>query len=202
MNKRVNRLATVQEHFMILRAVKSGVSEAKLAKALDVDIDQIRRRRSLLLGICPEVVEMLKDKTVNPVIFEVLRRMKPLRQIEATELMETAANWTASYAKALLAATKQEDMAKPDRPKQIAGMTREQLARMEREMESLQQDFKQVENSYGDDILHLVVASGYLAKLVANKEIERFLSQHHPEFLEGFRSIIAATSLDQTGSAR
>lgn len=200
-NKRVNRLATVQEHFMILRALKSGVSEAKLAKALDVDIDQIKRRSTLLQGICLEVVEMLKDKTVNTQTFEVLRKMKPLRQIEASELMGTAANWTSSYAKALLAATKQEDLANPDRPKKIAGMTREQMARMEREMASLHQDFKEIENSYGDDILHLVIASGYLGKLVANKEIERFLSQHHAEILEEFRSIIAATSLDQTGLA-
>ncbi len=200
-NKRVNRLATVQEHFMILRALKSGVSEVKLAKALDVDIDMIKRRSTLLQGICPEVVEILKDKTVNPVTFDILRKMKPLRQIEVAELMGTAANWTSSYAKALLAATKQEDLAKPDRPKKIAGMTREQMARMEREMASLHQDFKQIENSYGDDILHLVIASGYLGKLVANREIERFLNQHHAEILEEFRAIIAATSLDQTGLA-
>lgn len=50
------------------------------------------------------------------------------------------------------------------------------MARMEREMASLHQDFKQIENSYGDDILHLVIASGYLGKLLANKEIERFLA--------------------------
>ena len=43
-------------------------------------------------------------------------------------------------------------------------------------MASLHQDFKQIENSYGDDILHLVIASGYLGKLLANKEIERFLA--------------------------
>jgi ParB-like chromosome segregation protein Spo0J len=199
-NKRVNRLATVQEHFMILRALKSGVSEAKLAKALDVDIDLIKRRSTLLQGVCPEVVEMLKDKTINPVTFEILRKMKPLRQIEVAELMGTAANWTSSYAKALLAATKQEDLAKPEQPKKIAGLTRDQMARMEREMDSLHQDFKQIETSYGDDILHLVIASGYLAKLVANKEIEHFLSQNHAEILEKFRSIIAAASLDQTGT--
>lgn len=198
-NKRVNRLATVQEHFMILRALKSGVSEDKLAKALDVDIKLIKRRKTLLEGICPEVVEMLKDKSVNPVTFDVLRKMKPLRQIEAAELMGTAANWSSSYAKALLAATRQDDLAKPDQPKKIAGMTREQMARMEREMASLHQDFKQIENSYGDDILHLVIASGYLAKLVGNKEIERYLAQYHAELLDEFRSVIAATSLDQTG---
>lgn len=200
-NKRVNRLATVQEHFMIMRALKSGVSEDKLAKALDVDIKLIKTRRTLLDGICPEVVEMLKDKSVNPVTFDVLRKMKPLRQIETAELMGTAANWSSSYAKALLAATKQEDLAKPDQPKKIAGMTREQMARMEREMASLHQDFKQIENSYGDDVLHLVIASGYLGKLIGNKEIERYLSVHHTELLDEFRSIIASSSLDQTGIA-
>ena len=200
-NKRVNRLATVQEHFMIIRALKNGVSQEKLAKALNVDIKLIQRRRSLLDGICPEVVEMLKDKSVNPATFDILRRMKPLRQVEVAELMATAANWTASYAKALLAATRQEDLAKPDQPKKIAGMTHEQMARMEREMASLQQDFKQIEASYGDDILHLVIASGYLSKLVGNREIERYLSQHHGELLNQFRAIIAASSLDQTGMA-
>jgi ParB-like chromosome segregation protein Spo0J len=200
-NKRVNRLATVQEHFMILRALKSGVSESKLAKALNVDIDQIKRRKNLLRDICPEVVEIMKDKAVNPDTFDILRKMRPLRQIEAAELMESAANWTSNYAKALLAATKQQDLAKPDRPKRIAGMTPEQMARMERELDSLHHDFKQIENSYGDDILHLVIASGYLGKLVANREIEIFLRQRYPEFLNEFRSIIAATSLDQTGSA-
>lgn len=197
-NKRVNHLATVQEHFMILRALKSGVSEEKLAAALHMDIKLIKRRRTLLDGICPEVVEMLKDKSVNPVTFDVLRKMKPLRQVEAAELMATAANWTSSYAKALLATTRQEDLAKPDQPKKIAGLTTEQMARMEREMTSLHQDFKLIENSYGDDILHLVIASGYLSKLVSNKAIQRYLSQHHAELLEEFRSIISASSLDQT----
>lgn len=199
-NKRINRLATVQEHFMLIRAIKRGVSEEKLARALNVDVKLIQRRKTLLDGICPEVVELLKDKSVNPQTFEVLRKMKAMRQIEAAELMVTAGNWTSSYAKALLAATKQEDLARPDRPKKIAGLTPEQMARMEREMSSLHQDFKQIESSYGDDILHLVIASGYLAKLLANGEIARFLERHHAEILAEFRAIIAATSLDDTRS--
>lgn len=198
-NKRVNRLATVQEHYMLIKALNSGVPEEKLAKTFDLDISMIKRRRTLLDGICPEVIELLKDKSVNPVTFDVLRKMRPMRQIESAELMLTVHNWTSSYAKALLAATKQEDLAKPDRPKKIGGLTREQMARMEREMASLHQDFKQIEESYGDDILHLVVASGYLSKLVGNSEIERFLTQRYPEFLDEFRAIIVASSLDQTG---
>lgn len=200
-NKRVNRLATVQEHFMIVRALERGVSEEKLAKALNVDIDLIKRRRTLLDGICPEVVDLLKDRSVNPATFHVLRRMKPMRQIEAAELMATAGNFSSSYAKALLAATRQHDLVKSDRPKKVGGMTPEQMARMEREMETLQRDFKAVEASYGDDVLHLVIASGYLAKLVANPEVARYLGQYHPEIIEEFRAIIAAASLDQTSAA-
>ncbi|MCK0197356.1 ParB N-terminal domain-containing protein [Ancylobacter sp. 6x-1] len=200
-NKRINRLATIQEHYMILRAIKNGVSEEKLAKALDLNIGQIQRRRTLLDGICPEVIELLRDRSVNPATFDSLRRMKPMRQIEVVELMEIAGNWTATYARSLLAATRQEDLAKSERPKKVAGLTAEQMARMEREMASLHQDFKQIESSYGDDILHLVIVSGFLAKLIGNPEIERYLVQHHRELLEGFRSIVAATNLDQAGAA-
>lgn len=196
-NKRVNRLATIQEHYMIVRAIERGVPEEKIARALDVDVAQIKRRRTLLDGICPEVVEMLKDKHVNHKTFEVVKKMKPGRQIEAAELMMAAGNFSATYAKALLAATRQHDLVNPDRPKQVGGVTPEQMARMEREMEALQRDFKAVEASYGDDVLHLVIATGYLTKLVANPEIERYLGVYYPEFLQEFRAIIAASSLEQ-----
>ena len=90
--------------------------------------------------------------------------------------------------------------ARADEPKKIAGMTPEQMARMEREMENLQRDLKTVESRYGEDVLQLVIASAYLSKLVANAEIRRYLSQHHPEILSEFRAIIAATSLDQAST--
>jgi ParB-like chromosome segregation protein Spo0J len=197
-NKRINRLATIQEHFMIVRAIERGVSEDKLAKALALDVKAIRRRRTMLSGICPEVVDLLKDKSLNPNTLEVIRKMKPMRQIEAAELMSTAGNYTASYAKALLAATRQADLVKSDRPKRVGGLTPEQMSRMEREMNTVQQDLKTVESRYGDDVLHLVIASGYLSKLVKNRDIKRYLTQHHPEILSEFVAIISATSLDST----
>lgn len=197
-NKRVNRLATIQEHYMIVRALERGVSEEKLARALDVDVKSIKRRRNLLDGIAPEVIELLKDRAVNPVTFEALRKMKPMRQVEVAELMISAGNFTSAYAKALLAATRQSDLANASKPKKVAGMTPEQMARMEREMESLTKDFKALENSYGDDVLHLVIASGYLARLVGNGEIERYMRGRHPEILDEFRAIITAASLDRS----
>jgi ParB-like chromosome segregation protein Spo0J len=197
-NKRVNRLATVQEHFMIVRALERGVSEEKLARALNVDVKSIKRRANLLDGVAPEVVEILKDRAVNPVTFEALRKMKPMRQVEVAELMVSAGNFTSAYAKALLAATRQSDLANASKSKKVAGMTADQMARMEREMESLTKDFKALETSYGDDVLHLVIASGYLSRLVGNPEIERYMRGRHPEILDEFRAIIAAASLDRS----
>jgi ParB-like chromosome segregation protein Spo0J len=37
-NKRVNRIAVIQEHWMILKAIERGVPEARLAKSLNVDV--------------------------------------------------------------------------------------------------------------------------------------------------------------------
>jgi hypothetical protein len=83
----------------------------------------------------------------------------------------------------------------------VNGPTPEQIVRMEHEMEGLQQEFKQVESAYGDDVLHLFIASGYLAKLLRNRKVERYLHQHHPELVSEFRSIVTAAPLDQAAAA-
>lgn len=198
-NKRINRLATVQEHYMIVRALERGVPREKLARALGVSLDMLQRRSTLLDGISADVAELLKDKSVNPRTFDILRRMKPARQSEVAQVMLLAANFSASYASALLAATPQDKLAKSDRPKRVNGMTAEQMTRMEREMEGLQQQFKAAESAYGDDVLHLVIASGYLSKLLRNRKIEQYLNQYHPELVAEFRAIVSAVSLDHSG---
>lgn len=196
-NKRVNRLATVQEHYMIRRALDRGVEPEMIARALGIEVKAVLRRRNMLDGISGEVAELLKDKNVNPHTFDILRKMKPLRQFEAAELMGSVGNFTSSYAKAILAATKQSDLAKPDKPKEVGGMTTEQMARMERELESVNRDFKAVEDSFGDDVLHLVLASRYIGKIVANSNVSAYIDKRHPDILAEFRNIVALSSLDQ-----
>ena len=56
-NKRINRIAAVQEHRMIKRAVERGVPEAQIAEALGLEVGSIRRRRRMLDGICPDAAE-------------------------------------------------------------------------------------------------------------------------------------------------
>jgi hypothetical protein len=200
-NKRVNRLAPIQEHYMIVRALDRGVSREKLARALDVDVKVIEQRRHLLAGISPEVAELLKDKPAGQTTFQKLRKMKPIRQLEVAELMVSANKFTTSYVKALLATSKPIDLHRPDQLKRATGLSTEQMARLEREMASVNEDYKELEISYGDDMLVLVIAAGFLERIISRPEIENFLSSRHPEFLENFRSIVLASSLDQTNAA-
>lgn len=195
-NKRVNRLATVQEHYMISRALDRGVPAAMIAAALGIDEKVVARRRNLLDGIAPEAVEILKDRQVNSLVFDVLRKLKPHKQFGAAEMMASMNNFTASYAKAILAATRQDDLAKPDQPKKIAGVTPDQMRRMERELESLNADYKARESTFGDDVLQLVLSSRYLERLIANENVARYLGSRHADILSQFQTIVSASSLD------
>ncbi len=67
-------------------------------------------------------------------------------------------------------------------------------------MASASADYKELESSFGDDMLLLVIAAGYVERVINKPEIERFMEGHYPEFLGNFRSIVAAASLDQTST--
>jgi ParB-like chromosome segregation protein Spo0J len=198
-NKRINRLAPIQEHFMIVRAIERGVSEQRIARALGVHVPRIRQKRALLHGICPEVVELLKDKHISSTAMAQLKKMRAGRQIEAAELMLTVNNFTTAYARALLAATPRDQLMNSAKAKQISGVSAEQMARMEREMANLQRDLKLVEDSYGGDVLSLVLARGYLAKLFSNATVAKYLDRHQPDIAVELRDLIDAIGQEHTG---
>lgn len=195
-NNRVNRLCAVQEHVMLRQAVEKGVSPERLAKALCVDISLIKKKLRLLDGICPEAIELLKDRQFVADIPQALRQMKPTRQVECAELMISANQLTVPYARALLAATPNEFLVVGNRRDQIKGITQEQMARMEKEMFALQSHYKSAEETYGEDMLNLVLARGYIAKLIQNDHVTRFLEQHEPAVLEEFRNLAKSASLE------
>lgn len=194
-NKHINRLSTIQEHRMIVKAVQRGVSEDKIAKALDLDVKSIVKKRYLLEGVCEEAADILKDKMVSVKVFDVLRKMIPVRQIEAATLMTDSDIYTFAYAKALLAATPKNQMAEPQKPKKIKGLTDEQMERMENEMSVLQREYRLIEESYSSDVLLLTLAKGYLSGLLANAKVVKYLAQNHPEILSQFQKIADMASL-------
>src|SRR6266404_8194831 len=188
-NNRINRLAIIQEHRMILKAIERGVSEDRLAAVLNVNPDHIRRKRRLLDGICEDAAALLEDKYISINSFAYLKKMRPERQVEAAQLMLAMNNFTISYAKTLLIATPEAQLAPGRRRIQVRGVTEEQLALMQRESASLDREFRLIEDSYAADHLDVVLARGYLARLVGNPKVARYLEQHHKEILSEFIQI-------------
>ena len=196
-NNRVNRLSALQEHYMIRRAMERGASPERLAKALGVNLSHIISKATLLDGICPEAIDLLKDQQFSPSLSRVIRRMKPTRQVECIELMLAANNITAAYAEALLAATPTDRLVEGKRRPRRVMASEEQIAKMEREMSNLQSRYKLAEQSFGQDVLNLVLARGYLAKLLENEGIMRYLLTHHPDLVKEFELILESVSLEQ-----
>lgn len=194
-NKHINRLSTVMEHKMILRAIERGVPEAKIAAALNIEIKSIVTRRDLLNGICAEAAELLKDKIVPIATFPILKRMKSFRQIEAATLMNDANTYSKTYARMLLAATPKDQLVDPEKPKKIKGLDEDQMARMESEMESLQREYRLIEENYGKDVLNLTLTKGYLGSILGNAKIVRYLAQNHADILTQFQKIADISSL-------
>lgn len=62
---------------------------------------------------------------------------------------------------------------------------------------NLNDQYKLVEESYGQDVLNLVLAKGYLSKLVENEEIARFIKQNQPDVYDEFINIIETVSMDK-----
>jgi len=198
-NHRINRLSTVQEHYMLRRAIDKGVSKERLARAFNVNLSTINSRINLLHGICPKAVELLQDHQFTPDVTRHLRKMKAARQIEAVELMIAANTITAAHADALLKATPPEQRTdyKPPQPEQPKGDPLEQIVKLEREMSQVQEKYKHAEENYGSELLNLVVAKGYLKKLMENEAVRSYVARHAPEILEQFELVLNTVSMEE-----
>jgi ParB-like chromosome segregation protein Spo0J len=196
-NHKVNRVAPIQAIRMILKALEAGVSEEKVARALNLSEKTIHMSRSVLSGICPETIELLKDKPISQLSLREFKRVKPSRQIVMARLMVGAGNYTSSYAQALVKATSEsERVASRQEAKKDFEMKPEDLARMRHEMCAVEKDFLALEETYSRNVYDLTLVRSYLGKLLENaRRIVRFLAQQQREVLAEFQRIAEASTI-------
>ncbi len=194
-NARVNRLNPIQEHKMVIKAVRNGVPPERIAAALNLALRDVKASMSLLDGIHSEAADVLKDKSISPKAIRLLKKVTGVRQIEIAELMVSANNFTTGYAEALVLGTSKDQLANPAEPKAKEGLSPEDIARLEHEMESLEHDLKAVEESYGDNVLNLTCARGYVKKLLENAKVVRFLHGSYRDIFIQFEAIAATETL-------
>ena len=195
-NKKVNRIAPIQANRMILKALDAGVPEDRIAKALNISVQTIRNHRQFLQAVCAEAVTILQDKPVAQETIAILKKVKPIRQIEMAEMMASSGTYSAGYARAMLMTTKNEQLVKPDVPKGQWQIKPEDLARIEHEVRVQEKDYRLLDESYNQDILNLTIARGYLRLLLDNTRVVKFMAQHHHDLFHEFQRIIDSKSLE------
>jgi ParB-like chromosome segregation protein Spo0J len=191
-NARVNRLNPISEHKMIMKAVQQGVRPERIATALNLKVADVKSSMSLLDGISEAAADLLKDKAISPQAIRLMRRVTGLRQIEIAELMVSTNNFTKNYAEAMVLTTPKDQQLHPEEPKRKEGLTREEIGKMEVEMEALERDLKAVERNYGENMLNLALVKGYTRKLLDNAKVVRFLNGNYRDLLSEFESLAAA----------
>jgi len=195
-NKMVNRIPPIQEHYMIMKAIKRGVSEQTLASSLGLDIDRIKQKRDLLNGICDEVADMFKTRNVPATTFKIIKKMRPIRQIQTAELMVGANDYTSTYAKAMLSLTPSDQLQIGHSSKKEECLSPEQIASMETELMHLESEYKLAEQSLGADVLTMVVYRGYLSHILENSEVSEYLTQRYPEIYKELKRIATTSATE------
>jgi RepB plasmid partitioning protein len=199
-NRRVSHVPAIAQHFMLLRVLENGVSEDRIAAALNIDVRSVREKRDMLKGICPEVIGLLEGRRLSLRCFSALRKMKPIRQIEATEHMIASNNFGLIFLRAILSITKPEMLSQPD-PKGSQMPCRERNLLLEREHEGLVKDLKAIQKSYGLDMLTLAVSLKYLERILKCAKVKNYLKKTCPETLALLLGIIQEPSAGEPSAA-
>ncbi|WP_081065672.1 plasmid partitioning protein RepB C-terminal domain-containing protein [Burkholderia multivorans] len=192
-------IAAVQVHKMIVKALDRGVPAEDLASALGMSEDMIRARFKMLDGICPEAIDILAEKNCPTGIFPILRKMKPLRQIEAASRMVDFNNYSVKFALAMLEATPDELLGTPAIKSTKPSTWSEANARLEREVAALQVESRMYEDNYGRDNLQLMMITTYLQSLLTDARIVLWLSENRRDYLTEFKKIADIKSLPAAG---
>jgi len=192
-NQRVNHIPPVAQHFMIVEALRHGVTEKRLAAALNVEVSAIRDKTKMLDGICEDVVHILRDKHFSPSIFSILRKMKPAIQIATAELMNLRNDFSVTFAKTRLALTPPDLLVEQASDRKAKNQIFASNAMLEEDTQLLVRTLKSIEESYGADVLTLTVCCTYLESLLANQNVCRYLQKHHSGTLTALQNVTKAT---------
>lgn len=196
-NKRVNHLTILQEQRMLLKAVESGVSVEKLCAVLGLSQGIINTRLRISEGISKEALALLADKNVSQNVFDVLRRIKPHKQMDFVATMITLNNFTKKFALSMLHALPAEHLVrKPDNTSNDKDMIKT-LARLEKEMAALQVETQDIQNEFAENNLNLMVVRSYIAKLLSKNEIIHWLYDNKSEYLDVLKKVLGVKHLNE-----
>jgi hypothetical protein len=142
--------------------------------------------RETVGGICPDVLEVLRDIPVKSKMFGLLQKVLPARQLEIARLMVAMDRVGLTCARMLIALTPQAMLARDFHPTTITSLTASMRCAMALELERLSLAVLSAVERRGQVALELVAAGRYFDRLMDNSRVVRYLARNFPGHFEEF----------------
>jgi ParB family transcriptional regulator, chromosome partitioning protein len=191
-NRMVNHLSASQEMRMLRKSLEE-LDESTIADALGIAGIKHRLNDGLLKRLDASVAKAFEAGKLTLQSAKELTHVKPERQAEILQLMESCKDYSVTFARGMVLKTPVAKRAKTHSSKTPWNQAEEKKSRMlERLREAEQQKdfYSSLYRQYTTNFLKLVI---YVRSLVSNPHVREYLAANHAQQLEVFEQIINST---------
>jgi ParB-like chromosome segregation protein Spo0J len=191
-NRMVNQLSASQEMRMLRKSLEE-LDEATIASALGIAGISHRLNDGLLKRLDPTVAKAFEAGKLTLQCAKELANVKPERQAEILQLMESCKDFSVTFARGMVLKTPVAKRAKTHSAKTPWSQAEDKKSRMLerlREAEEQQDFYSSLYRQYTTNLLKLVI---YVRSLLVNERVRAYLEAHHAELLKVFDQIISST---------
>lgn len=189
-NNKVNRITIIEEQKMIEKAIKKGVSAETLSEALNISMESLKNKITILDNISPKVISLLSNQNIPKTTFYILKKMKEIRQIECAHLMLSLENFSVKLASSLLHKTESAllVLGRKEKAQQKEGH-RKVIDRLEKELAQVHIENEKIKEIYAVNSIRLVIIKSNIKKLLDNPKVLHWLIDNKSDFLSELKLI-------------
>jgi ParB-like chromosome segregation protein Spo0J len=188
-NRLVNRLSPVQEHRMIEKSLLE-VDEASIAAALGITNLSHRLKKTLLKQLHADVAAAFDAGKISRSCAREFTHVKPQRQKEILQAMESYKDYSASFTRTLVVKTpphQRESRGRKHNPWDKTAQRKNDLLKKLEESEQKHDFYSQLYKQYTVDLLRLAI---YARSMLTNQRLREYLNRNHPDIVERLEAII------------
>jgi ParB family transcriptional regulator, chromosome partitioning protein len=189
-NRMVNRLSAAQEMRMLRKSLEE-LDEKTIAGAFGISSIGHRLNQSLLKQLHPNAAKEFESGKLSKNCARELRYVKPERQLEILELMESCNDYSVPFVRGLIVKTPPSKRAKLAAngfsPWEKSEKKSDDLLKRLQDVEEKQDFYSGLYRQYSFNLLKLII---YGRSLLANERVNGFLAEHQSTVFSSFQEII------------
>ena len=193
----INNLNTFQRARMIKKAITEGISPERIGKVLGINTSDVMSDIRITNEIDPNAREILKTSPIKKSALNLLRRVKPTRQIEIAKCMVMMNKYSFLYAKGLVLSTPASLLVKPRSNSGSKFFSDEVIMSLSAERTNMDMKIKEAEYRYNSTVYEFTTITAFLRRLLKNEILNNYLSKHFSECYENLIQIVKMNNFDE-----